>query len=58
LKEIGKVYSNTAVAVTAAAAAPEAARLERDGLDNVQRKAYRADSQQVKNQQSSGSARP
>ncbi|MDI1250820.1 MAG: VWA domain-containing protein [Lacunisphaera sp.] len=58
LKEIGKVYSNTAVAATAAAAAPEAARLERDGLDNAQRKAYRADSQQVKNQQSSGSARP
>ena len=58
LKEIGKVYSNLAVAATAAAAAPEAARLERDGLDNAQRKAYRADSQQVKNQQSSGSARP
>lgn len=58
LKEIGKVYSNTAVAATAAAAAPEAARLERDGLDNAQRKAYRADSQQVKNQQASGSSRP
>jgi len=58
LKEIGKVYSNLAVTATAAAAAPEAARLERDGLDNAQRKAYRADSQQVKNQQSSGASRP
>jgi Ca-activated chloride channel family protein len=58
LKEIGQVYSNTAVSASAAAAAPEAARLERDGLDNAQRKAYRADSQQVKNQQASGSVRP
>lgn len=58
LKELGKVYSNLAVQDSAAAAAPEAARLERDGLDNAQRKAYRTDAQQVKNQQSSvGSSR-
>ncbi|HEX2861462.1 MAG TPA: VWA domain-containing protein, partial [Lacunisphaera sp.] len=55
LKELGKVYSNAAVQTSAAAAAPEAARLERDGLDNAQRKAYRADAQQVKNQQASSS---
>ena len=53
LKEMGEVYSNSAVSASAAAAAPEAARLERDGLDNAQRKSYRTDSQQVKNQQSS-----
>ncbi len=53
LKEMGEAYSNSAVTASAAAAAPEAARLERDGLDNAQRKSYRTDSQQVKNQQSS-----
>ncbi len=53
LKEMGEAYSNSAVSASAAAAAPEAARLERDGLDNAQRKSYRTDSQQVKNQQSS-----
>jgi Ca-activated chloride channel homolog len=58
LKEMGEVYSNSAVQASAAAAAPEAARLERDGLDNAQRKSYRTDSQQVKNQQSSSSTRP
>ena len=59
LKEMGETYRNTAVAASAAAAAPEAARLERDGLDNAQRKSYRTDAQQVKNQQSSsGSVRP
>ena len=58
LKEMGAVYSNSAVQASAVAAAPEAARLERDGLDNAQRKSYRTDSQQVKNQQSSGAARP
>ena len=58
LKELGQVYSNSAVQAAASAAAPEAARLERDGLDNAQRKSYRTDSQQVKNQQSSGTTRP
>ena len=54
LKVMGEVYRNSAVQQSAAAAAPEADRLERDGLDNAQRKAYRAESQQVKNQQASG----
>lgn len=53
LKEMGETYKNSAVSASAAAAAPEAARLERDGLDNAQRKSYRTDSQQVKNQQNS-----
>jgi Ca-activated chloride channel family protein len=57
LKVMGKVYSNVAVQESAAAAAPEAARLERDGLDNAQRKSYRTDAQQVKNQQASGGSR-
>ena len=56
LKEMGAVYSNSAVTASAAAAAPEAARLERDGLDNAQRKSYRTDSQQVKTQQSATGA--
>lgn len=58
LKEMGKVYANTAVQSVAAPAAVEAERLERDGLSNAQRKSYRADSAQVKNQQSSSASRP
>ncbi len=53
LKTIGDVYSNGAVQSFAAAAAPEAERLQREGLDNAQRKSYRAESQQAKTQQSS-----
>lgn len=58
LKEIGAIYTNSTVAAAAASVAPEAARLERDGLDNTQRKSYRTDSQQVKSQQSSAPDRP
>jgi Ca-activated chloride channel family protein len=54
LKAMGQAYGNVAVQSAAAAAAPEAARLERDGLDNAGRKAYRAESQQVKSQQANG----
>ena len=57
LKKIGDVYRNTSVQSYAAAAAPEAERLKRDGLDNAQRKSYRAESQQVKTQQNSSSSR-
>ena len=57
LKTIGDVYSNTSVQSYAAAAAPEAERIKHDGLDNAQRKSYRAESQQVKTQQSSSSSR-
>jgi Ca-activated chloride channel family protein len=51
LKLLGATYDNSAVSGCAKAAAPEADRIERDGLDNVSRKAYRAESSQVKNQQ-------
>ncbi|MDO8539935.1 MAG: VWA domain-containing protein, partial [Opitutaceae bacterium] len=51
LRRMGETYSNAAVQQMAAAAAPEADRLEKDGLSNAERKAYRADSTQVKTQQ-------
>ncbi|MEO6005968.1 MAG: VWA domain-containing protein [Opitutus sp.] len=53
LQEMAKVYRNTSVGNVAAAAAPEADRLEKEGLGNAQRKAYRADSTQAKAQQAS-----
>lgn len=55
LAKIATTYSNVAVQHVAAPAAEEADRLEREGLGNAERKAYRAGSAQVKNQQSSGS---
>ena len=57
LKVIGDVYNNTVVLGAVAASAPEADRIARDGLDNAQRKSYRAESQQVKAQQNSSSSR-
>jgi Ca-activated chloride channel family protein len=57
LKKIGDVYNNATVQSFAAAAAPEAERIKRDGLDNAKRKSYRAESQQVKTQQNSSSTR-
>ncbi len=54
LNKLGDRYANVAVQEAAAAAAPEAARLEREGLSNERRKSYRTDSQQVMSQQSSG----
>ncbi|MEX2044660.1 MAG: VWA domain-containing protein [Opitutus sp.] len=56
LQTMGELYQNRAVADVAAPAAVEADRVERDGLGNAERKAYRAESAQVKAQQSSGSA--
>ncbi len=41
-----------AVGQVAAAAAPAAAKLERDGLDNSERKSFRAEAAQTMNQQS------
>ncbi len=59
LKKMGDMFSNSAVKEIAAANAPEAARLEREGLSNERRKSYRADSYQTMNQQSSaGSSKP
>lgn len=55
LAKMGQVYSNVAVQSVAAPVAAQAARLEREGLGAAERKAYRAESAQVKNQQSSRS---
>jgi Ca-activated chloride channel family protein len=53
LEKMAKTYTNTSVLEITSANTMEAARLERDGLDNVQRKTYRAESTQRYNQQSS-----
>ncbi|MEO7597809.1 MAG: VWA domain-containing protein [Opitutus sp.] len=55
LTQMAKTYGNSAVGQVAAAAAPEADRLAKEGLDNAKRKAYRAESAQAKAQQSSSS---
>lgn len=52
LRDMAVVYGNTAVREVAAAAAPEADRLQKEGLGNAERKAYRAESAQAKAQQS------
>ncbi|HUR59376.1 MAG TPA: VWA domain-containing protein [Opitutaceae bacterium] len=57
-KAMGQVYQNREVQSMAAAAAPEADRLEKEGLTNAERKIYRADNAQVRAQQSSGGGRP
>lgn len=57
LAQMGEVYKNEAVQRVAAPAAAEANRVEREGLGNAERKAYRAQSAQTKNQQGSGSYR-
>jgi Ca-activated chloride channel family protein len=54
LNALGDLYKNSAVKALAAPAAPEADRLEREGLGNAERKIYRAESAQTRNQQSSG----
>lgn len=53
LKKAADTYGNTAMGAVAAAAAPEADRVEREGLSNAERKAYRAENAQVRSQQSS-----
>jgi Ca-activated chloride channel family protein len=53
LNAMGELYKNSAVKALAAPAAPEADRLEREGLGNAERKIYRAESAQTRNQQSS-----
>jgi Ca-activated chloride channel family protein len=52
LKVMGETYGNARVGALAAPAAPEADRIERDGLDNAGRKIYRAESMQTRSQQS------
>lgn len=51
---MGTVYGNSALQSLAAPAAADAARVERDGLGNAERKAYRAQSAQTRNQQGTG----
>ena len=53
LNAMGDMYKNAAVKALAAPAAPEAHRLEREGLGNAERKIYRAESAQTRSQQSS-----
>jgi Ca-activated chloride channel family protein len=53
LKLMAETYHNSAVQEVAAAAAPQADRLEKEGLGNAERKAYRAESAQARAQQSS-----
>lgn len=52
LKVMGETYGNARVGALAAPAAPEADRIEREGLDNAGRKIYRAESMQTRSQQS------
>lgn len=51
MSKVAEVYQNSAVAAAAAPAAVEADRVAREGLDNVGRKLYRAESSQIRNQQ-------
>jgi Ca-activated chloride channel family protein len=51
LQVLGQTYSNSAVTSVAAAAAPEADRVAREGLSNAERKAYRSESANIRNQQ-------
>ena len=53
LQAMADAYGNASVKEAAAAMAPEARKLERDGLSNAERKSYRNDSAQIRNQQSS-----
>lgn len=55
LEVMAKTYSNAAVMKVTVENKKEADRLERDGLDNAQRKTYRAESSQMRSQQSSNS---
>ena len=51
LRKVSEVYRNREMQKVAAEAAPEADRLDRDGLSAAQRKSYRAEIQQTQNQQ-------
>lgn len=51
LNAMGELYKNSAVKAIAAPAAPEADRIEQQGLGNAERKIYRAESAQTRSQQ-------
>jgi Ca-activated chloride channel family protein len=57
LRVLADTYGNSAVGQVASAMAPAAAKVERDGLDNAERKLYRAEAAQTTAQQSSGAVR-
>jgi Ca-activated chloride channel homolog len=54
LRGTAELYKNREMQAVAAPAAAEADRLGRDGLSNSERKIYRAESTQTRNQQSTG----
>lgn len=56
LEKMATVYANPAVSELSASNKKEADRLEREGLSNEGRKAYRADAAQAKSQQSAGAS--
>lgn len=58
LQRLADTYGNRLVGAAAPAAVAEADRLEREGLSNAQRKTYRAEIQQTRNQQSTTPDRP
>ena len=51
LNAMGELYKNSSVLGVAAPAATEADKIEREGLGNAERKIYRAESVQTRNQQ-------
>ena len=51
-------HSNNSLVIADGRLSREHLRLEREGLSNAQRKSYRADSANVRNQQASGSSQP
>ena len=55
LQTMADTYGNAAVGQVASAAAPMAAKVERDGLGNAERKSLRAEAAQTTSQQASGS---
>jgi Ca-activated chloride channel family protein len=57
LQALADTYGNVAVGRAAAAVAPAAAKVEREGLDNAERKLFRAEAAQTASQQSSGTPR-
>ncbi|MBM3855081.1 MAG: VWA domain-containing protein, partial [Verrucomicrobia bacterium] len=54
LRQMASVYGNAGVGSVAEASAPAAAKVERDGIDGAERKAYRTEAAQTINQQSTG----
>lgn len=56
LSKMAQTYGNAELGLAAAAVAPMAAKVEREGLDNAERKTLRAEAAQTMNQQATGSS--